>query len=256
LLTFVVSQTGAVKVAAPDFTFVGLDAQLGAVFQERFVNRLGAPNLHVTTQRDVAQLLGLERQKQLLGCDTAGTQCIAELAGALGVEAVVTGSIARSESGFIVNLRALRSGDAQTLASPNTRVASEAALLDWLDDAADELRGQLLRTLRPEAPAAPLTRWVPGLIGAALFVGGAVCTGISIADYQWLISSTPPALAEIPNVRQRGELLLPTGLSLMGAGVVGLVASLVWNASGPKPVQVGVVPLREGAALSIGGELP
>ncbi len=108
-LVAVVSQAAPLKVAAPDFTFVGLDPTLGAVFQDRFLGRLGSPELQVTTQRDVQQLLGLERQRELLGCTTTSTSCIAELAGALGVDAVLTGSLARSDSGFIVSLRVLRS---------------------------------------------------------------------------------------------------------------------------------------------------
>jgi len=36
----------------------------------------------VTSQKDMQTLLGLERQKQLLGCSEAQSACMAELAGA------------------------------------------------------------------------------------------------------------------------------------------------------------------------------
>jgi hypothetical protein len=257
-LVAVVSQAAPLKVAAPDFTFVGLDPTLGAVFQDRFLGRLGSPELQVTTQRDVQQLLGLERQRELLGCTTTSTSCIAELAGALGVDAVLTGSLARSDSGFIVSLRVLRSNDGQPLATPNTRVSSEAALLDWLDETADALRVELLRATGRvvEARASPLARWVPGLVGGALIIGGGVCLGVSGANYAALTGPNPPPAGEISSVRKTGETLLPVGAALVGVGVVGLVGSLVWNAAANKPVQAALVPVREGAVLSVGGTFP
>ena len=58
VVALVVSQAVAVKVAAPSFTLVGIAPELGNVFQDRFVSRLGSPDLRVTTSRDIEQLLG------------------------------------------------------------------------------------------------------------------------------------------------------------------------------------------------------
>jgi hypothetical protein len=270
--------TGPVKVAATDFTFVGIDPKLGAVFQDRFVSQLGSEQLRVTTQRDIQQLLGLERERQLLGCDSGGPQCMAELAGALGVEVVINGSIAKSESGFIVTIRALQADTGQSLSTPNTRVKTEGALLDWLDATADTMRGQILAKLRPNAviapvavapkvvapveeqkvvsPPSPLTRWIPAIAGGVLAVGGGVCLGISGINYVTLTGNDPPAITQIHQVREVGQTMLPVGSALLGVGVAGIVTSLIWNAATPKPVQAAVVPLRDGAVLSFGGQFP
>lgn len=256
-LALLVAQASPLKVAAPDFVFVGLEERLGSVFQERFVSRLGSPQLKVTSQRDIQQLLSMERQRELLGCDTGASQCIAELAGALGVEVIVNGSIAKSESGFIVTLRALQSSDGQTLATPNARVSSEAALLDWLDASAESLREELLMKLRPSTRSpSSVGRWVPALVGGALLIGGGVCLGISGGNYLWLRGPNPPELTAIRGVSQTGQTLLPVGAVLAGVGVVGVVTSLVWVAVAPKAAQsvsVSAVPLHQGAVVTLGG---
>jgi hypothetical protein len=273
--------TGPVKVAATDFTFVGIDPKLGAIFQDRFVSQLGSEQLRVTTQRDIQQLLGLERERQLLGCDSGGPQCMAELAGALGVEVVINGSIAKSESGFIVTIRALKADTGQSVSTPNTRVKSEGALLDWLDATAGSMRGQIVAALRPQtavvtpvvvapqvvapvvetkvepAPASgSITRWIPAIAGGALALGGGVCLGISGSNYLSLTGTQPPDTAKIHEVRVVGETMVPVGAALLGVGVAGVVTSLIWNGATPKPVQAAVVPVRDGAVLSLGGELP
>src|SRR3954464_15436468 len=87
----------------------------------------------VTTKNDVAQVLGIERQKQLLGCGDAQSSCLAELAGALGVDGILSGSLARIGSGFTVTLRVLRATDGSELATASVRVKNEEELQDWLD---------------------------------------------------------------------------------------------------------------------------
>jgi hypothetical protein len=205
-----------VKVAAPAFSLAGVDPKLGAVFQERFVSRLGAADLRVTSQQDIAQVLGLERQKQLLGCSTESSSCLAELAGALGVDLVLSGSVARSESGFIASIRVIRADDGQLVASPNTRTRTEGEFLDWLDATADSLRATILQKLRGKAvsapvatvsvapgPTSPVVRWIPGIIGGVLIVTGGVMTGLWLRDYQWLWNSTasqpPPLSGDTPS---------------------------------------------------------
>jgi len=252
MLALVVSQAGPVKVAAPSFSLVGISAQLGAVFQDRFVSRFGSPDVRVTTQRDIEQLLGLERQRQLLGCDASGTQCLAELAGALGVDVVVSGNLAKSDSGFIASVRALRTADGQTIDAPSTRVETEAALLDWLDHTADGLRTKILEQLRPGSTGS-VVRWIPGIAGGALMIGGAACLIVSALAYGQLVGPMP--LTDISGTRARGEVLLPVGLVLVGVGAAGVLSSFFWNATA-SPVKAAWVPLREGHFFVLTGVFP
>jgi hypothetical protein len=254
-VALVSSQTGPLKVAAPDFSLVGIEPTLGSVYQERLIGRLASEALVVTTSRDVQQLLGLERQRQLLGCDTTEGSCVAELAGALGVEVVLRGSIAKSESGFIVTLRALRADNGRPLVAPNARVASEAALLDWLDEQASVIAAELLRILRP-MPSSPANRWIPAMVGGAMVVAGGVCIGVSAKNYDSLTGNNPPPLDQISPVRLDGERLLPVGITLAAVGAAALAWSVVWNATSPKPVQAVLAPLPGGAVVSVGGRFP
>lgn len=61
---------------------------------EVLATHLREHGLKVMTGRDIGAVLGLERQKQLLGCMDDSTSCSAELAGALGVGALVVGTVA------------------------------------------------------------------------------------------------------------------------------------------------------------------
>jgi TolB-like protein len=57
----------------------------------------------VITARDLASLLSLEKQKQMLGCTTES--CMAELAGAVGADRVVAGDVAKLEKSLVVQFR-------------------------------------------------------------------------------------------------------------------------------------------------------
>lgn len=255
LAVLVLAQATPLKVAAPDFQVVGVEPTLAGIFHERFVSGLGGAGLEVTTQRDINQLLGMERQRQLLGCPPEEGSCLAELAGALGVEAIVMGSLARTESGLLVNLRVLNAVDGAPLETPSARVPSQDALLDWLDATGAALRAKLLQRFRPsevKAEAAPT--WVPGVVGGVLLAGAAACFTVSALDYAALTSNTP-LTGDIGAVRGTGEALQWAGIGLAVLGAAGVVWSIVWGASQP-PVKVSVAPTREGVVFGLSGVLP
>ena len=76
----------------------------------------------MTTAGDLKQLIGLERQKQLLGCAERG--CVAELAAALGVDGVLTGNVTRSES-WLVTVKVLHAADGSAWSVRSSRESSE-----------------------------------------------------------------------------------------------------------------------------------
>ncbi len=76
----------------------------------------------MTTKRDIEQILGLERQKALLGCSEGSTTCLAELSGALGVDAVFSGSLAKTGSSYTVTIRVVRAKDGAEVASISERL--------------------------------------------------------------------------------------------------------------------------------------
>lgn len=97
------------------------------------------PGISVLTQSDVSALLGVEKTRQMLGCTESG--CVAEIAGALGADRVVHGSLGRVGESLVVNLSALdpRRGTAAASVSERLRGGGEEAFLDVLPTIADSL---------------------------------------------------------------------------------------------------------------------
>lgn len=107
----------------------------------------------VITRREIESVLSLERQRQVLGCQTDA--CVAELGGALGVEGLVTGDVARLGESWLVHLKVVRPARAQVTAQADRRIRGGT-----VDDVLDQLPGMVKElfpagaALRP-APTAP-----------------------------------------------------------------------------------------------------
>lgn len=130
----------AVKLGAPGLTTVNVSPEKSAFFLYHLAQRLEELGVHVVTAQQIAALLGVERQKQVLGCgDEQTAQCLVELANAVGVDGLVTGSLGRFGETFQLNLLVVKASDGSLLGSYSGRAESEAALLELLGTAAREL---------------------------------------------------------------------------------------------------------------------
>src|SRR5688572_12170524 len=100
--------TGAaapVSLALPGLNAVNLAQGEGELYSELLAQKLAALGLKVISARDIGAVLGLERQRELLGCKDG--ICTAELAGALGVEGIVVGDVGKLGGSYQVNLKVL-----------------------------------------------------------------------------------------------------------------------------------------------------
>lgn len=77
----------------------------------------------VVSQRDVEAVLSLERQRQMMDCNAAS--CVAEIAGALGVDLVLIGSLGRVGAVAILTVRVVRVKDGNVVASGASRTCGE-----------------------------------------------------------------------------------------------------------------------------------
>lgn len=111
------------------------------------VRRRGAFS-RVVSSREVEDVLSHEKQRQLMDCDT--TSCTAEIAGALGVDLLLSGSLARMGSSYLLNLRIVnvRTAAAVSSVAHRVRADSDDTLLDSIGPALDTLlrEGHLERT--------------------------------------------------------------------------------------------------------------
>jgi hypothetical protein len=167
------------KLAIPEFSGVNLAPNEATLYANALAGALSRGGLEVLTSRDLATLLGMERQKQLLGCSESS--CFTELVGALGADAVVLGDIGRLGSGYVVQLKVLASQQAQVLALFSAQAADGAEVVKVLERGAVDVQNQLAaKWNRPElvrAVQAPVNRrWVSYVVGG---VGlGAVLAGL------------------------------------------------------------------------------
>ncbi|MFT3713283.1 MAG: hypothetical protein QM817_36975 [Archangium sp.] len=249
-LSLMVLCAAPLKLATTGFQATGADPALARAWTERFaeVARRGG-RVEVTTAADIEQLLGMQRQKALLGCDSVGNECLVEVASALGADGIIVGTVVKSESGFLATLRVLRGKSGQVWWSASERLGSEGALLDWLDRQAEVM----VDAVAPRASSGNAGPLVLGGVGVA-----ALATGVTL-----VVLSNTAALDQVHNADtaaklstaiETGKTQGTLGFIVGGVGVAALAGAVVWgltsSSSAPK---VAVVPLRDGAFVSVGG---
>lgn len=103
------------KVAILELTRAGdVEPTMVTVISEALATELAHQGIYdVVTAADINALLGLERQKQLLGCGDDGASCMAELGSALGAKLILSGSLAKLGERYQLNLQSIDSGSAQ-----------------------------------------------------------------------------------------------------------------------------------------------
>ena len=85
------------KLAVLDFQAQGVPAETAQALTTAASQHLASRGFfEVVTSADIQTLLGVERQKQLIGCSDSASSCTAELAGAMGSRFVLSGSVMNS----------------------------------------------------------------------------------------------------------------------------------------------------------------
>lgn len=155
----------ASKVAVLDFSLAGTaHPDLARVLSDgAAAGAAGAPNVQVITQGEIVALLGLDRTRQMLGCDDPS--CVTELGRALDSDKLVSGSLTILGGTSLITVRLLDAKQARTLSRATATLAdaTEAELVDNAKRLAHEvLTGQKLDTsgtlrIRVSEPGATVT---------------------------------------------------------------------------------------------------
>ena len=107
-----------------------IDAALGPYLTQLLASEVGelrgVPPLVST---DIRALLGFQETKRKMGCDEESERCIAELAGAMGVDEVVQASVSVAGNQYLVSAVRIDAHHAQPLARYADSVAKAQALL-------------------------------------------------------------------------------------------------------------------------------
>ncbi|MBK7858671.1 MAG: hypothetical protein IPJ65_08625 [Archangiaceae bacterium] len=124
-----VKRKPTVAVIEVDVTAQGerLDA---AAFSDMMVTAIDSRQAFiVVSSKDIAAMLGIERQKQLLGCSD-DTSCMSELANALGTDFVMLGSVGKVGDSYLVSTRLVEAARSKVTARASVQAKSPNALLE------------------------------------------------------------------------------------------------------------------------------
>jgi hypothetical protein len=263
--TFLSLGVEPVRLASTELTGVKVDAQTAHFLTEHLAQALSTHGLQVATAKQIGALLGVERQRQLLGCSSNGSaSCIAELADALGADGILLGEVAKLGARYQFNVKVLRSSSGNVVASWGGAVETEEALLDAVNEAASALASQLFVHLRPGAspPSVAGRRWplVPSLIAGALALGGGVTLGLTFSAHARLVDpSTATALSpsDADRLVTQGTTLQWLSRGLFAGAGAALVTSFVLFllSDADAPVTAGLSLDASGAFITFGGRL-
>lgn len=209
----------------------------------------------VVTGAQVSTVLGLDRQRQLLGCSK--TECMTELAQALGVEAVVSGSVARLGAKLRVSVKAFSAQNGNVLGSYAETAADRAEVVSVLSRAVASFSSAAEEVA--EAPYAPLVApLVAGLLGAA--VGAGCLIGAHVVSANMDTTAQSPRENPIPLLQAQaatGQALQSVGVALLAVGGAVAVGSLIWGAvvrgPGAEGAQVSLFTDGRASALVVSG---
>jgi hypothetical protein len=221
-----------VRLAAPGFQTVSLRNELSLFLANDFANRMREQGIEVETEKDIALMIGIERQKELAGCSEGN--CLAELADALGVDGVITGSVGKFGDTYRVLLNVVSAQNAHPLASYSKTVSSQKQVFEALAEAAELLAPQIYTALHREpvrVSAAPRAKspWGFVSLGGVLGFGG-LSAGMFIAAGQEdaLLRCDSGACAitqqQAKSAHDQGQLL--QGLAIGSLVVAGICAGL------------------------------
>lgn len=257
LLLLLASAAGAERPKLILLTLTGAgveQAQLESVTDRIAATLQARAVFEVLSARDVQTLLGLERQKQLLGCAETATSCFTELSGALGARFVTSGSLVKLGDAYQLTLSTLDAQRAQPVGRSVRLAPSLAALMETLPWGVAEATA----LPAPPQPSVLLPALALGVGGAALVGGGIL--GIqaltSEASLQGELANQTALDARVDYERRAAQPAMMKSIALgtlIGGGVLVALGAILWP-RGVGGSGVAVVPTGSGVALA--GVLP
>jgi hypothetical protein len=155
LAALVVSAAPAKVAVLPVAAGEGIPPSTAAALTESLSGEVRhRAGVEVITEREIAAVLSLERQKTMLGCTSEA--CMAELGGALGCDRLVTGDLARLGESWLVHLRLVETARARVVAQADRRLRGGT-----IDDVLDQLPAMVAELFPGATPAVSAAAPVP-----------------------------------------------------------------------------------------------
>lgn len=158
------------KLAVLDLQPSGAPAEMATALTEAMTQEVARRGFFdVIASADIRTLLGLERQKELLGCADDARSCTAELAGALGARFVLSGTLSKLGDAYQLSVQTLDTQKAQPVGRSVRIAADVKELADQLPFAVAEATATPLP--QPPSRVLPVTLLA---VGSAAIVAGAI----------------------------------------------------------------------------------
>ena len=114
------------RVAVYDAELEGVDPNIGTVVTDSILAEVRKlQGISAIGMDEIRDMLSHEANKQILGCE-ADDACLAEIAGALGVDELVTGKLSRAADSHVFLLRRIDQGRARVVGVVNKRLKAES----------------------------------------------------------------------------------------------------------------------------------
>lgn len=244
------------SLASLGFQTVNVPQNVGDFALQHLSERLGQLGVQVITPAEIQALLGLERQKQLLGCSEQATSCTAELADALGAEASLLGTVARLGDTLELSIKVVSNRTGARRAGFTERVQGEGALFAVMDRAAESLAEQL----RPPPPPGSDRRGralVPALVGGVALLAAGASYGLAREAHLDLTDPARPAVANGAAKASTGQAWQVTGAVSTGVAVAAAaVATWLFVTGAPTTVAPSVGLWGGAPSLAVTGSFP
>jgi TolB-like protein len=210
------------RVAVGDFAVTDVDAQIARVVAESLVHELRKlERTNVISFEEVRQMLNLEAEKQTLGCES-DSSCLAQIADALGVDFLITGTLAKVGDNHVFGLRLLNQASASAELGVNKVMpaGNGVELLAEIGPAVEALLPQVplkagqTRGISPEQAR----RLTPPPLSPWLFAGAAVTSGVLLLGSGGAAVLQVIYQAEYKATAARAKTRVESGAALVAAG--------------------------------------
>jgi TolB-like protein len=198
--------------------------------EEQLLTELStAGRYDVAGQSELLAVLGIERQKQLLGCSDNQGSCLAEIGGALGARWLVMGTVGRFGSKLRLDLKLID-------ATSGRAVRREGRVLDHDDElfpAVNELLGRLVQAHDESASGGarsplPFVVGGAGVAGAAggvvlMVLGSSFGAGLNAKRADYTFDEAARRMRDYQAMYWAGTALVAVGVAVLAGAVVALV---------------------------------
>lgn len=151
LLAFPATGRAAEQIVVPEVSTSGVEPHIATLVTELILEALlNRHGVRALGPSDVKDMLDVEQQKMLLGCDQ--NSCMAELAGAMGAKRVIAGRVGRLGSMHVVTLKLVDTTSAQIVARASQRFSK----VEEVPEAVGPLVDSLLNSKPRQASTAPI----------------------------------------------------------------------------------------------------